>query len=50
MQDFAYLVAAYAVAWLGLFIYLAFVTLRIRGVQTELAAVQEMVREREKDS
>ena len=45
MQGVSYLVAAYAVVWLGLFAYLAFVVLRIRGVRTELAAVEELVRE-----
>lgn len=45
MQGVSYLVAAYAVVWLGLFAYLAFVALRIRGVRTELAAVEELVRE-----
>ena len=45
MQGVSYLVAAYAVVWLGLFAFLAFVTLRIRGVRTELAAVEELVRE-----
>ncbi len=45
MQGFTYLVAAYAVVWLGLLIYLAVVMLRIRGVRTELAAVEELVRE-----
>jgi len=47
MQGFGYLVAAYAVAWVGLFIYLAVVMLRIRGVRTELAAVEELVHEQE---
>jgi CcmD family protein len=45
MQGFNYLVAAYAIAWVGLFAYLAVVMLRIRGVRTELAAVEELVRE-----
>jgi CcmD family protein len=45
MQGVSYLVAAYAVVWLGLFAYLVFVVLRIRGVRTELAAVEELVRE-----
>jgi CcmD family protein len=40
-----YLVAAYVVVWLGLFIYLALLMLRIRGVRTELAAVEELIRE-----
>lgn len=45
MQGFNYLVAAYIVVWVGLFAYLAVVMLRIRGVRTELAAVEELVRE-----
>jgi CcmD family protein len=51
MQGFNYLVAAYIIAWVGLFAYVAFVMLRIRGVGTELAAVEELVREqREKQN
>jgi CcmD family protein len=45
MQGFSFLVAAYIIAWVGLFAYLAVVMLRIRGVRTELAAVEELVRE-----
>jgi CcmD family protein len=45
MQGVTYLVAAYAIVWAGLFAYLAVVAMRIRGVRTELAAVEEMVRE-----
>jgi CcmD family protein len=45
MQGFNYLVAAYIIAWVGLFAYLAFIMLRMRGVRTELAAVEELVRE-----
>ena len=45
MQGFSFLVAAYIIAWVGLFAYLAVVTLRIRGVRTELAAVEELVRQ-----
>lgn len=47
MQGFNYLVAAYAIAWIGLFVYLAVVMLRIRGVRTELAAIEELVREQD---
>jgi CcmD family protein len=47
MQGINYLIAAYAIAWLGLFIYLAFVTMRIRAVHTELAAVRELVYEQQ---
>ena len=45
MQGDSYLVAAYIIAWAGLFAYLAFLTFRIRSVRTELAAVEELVRE-----
>ena len=41
-----YLVAAYAIAWAGLFAYLAVIVLRLRGVRTELAVVEELVREK----
>jgi hypothetical protein len=41
----SYLIAFYAIAWIGLFAYLAVVMFRIRGVRTELAAVEELVRE-----
>ena len=47
MQGFAYLIAAYAIVWVGLFVYLAVVMMRIRGVRTELAAVRELVREQQ---
>ena len=45
MQGSIYLVAAYAIVWVGLFIYLAFLTLRLQSVKTELAAGEEVVRE-----
>ncbi|GCE14371.1 CcmD family protein [Tengunoibacter tsumagoiensis] len=45
MQGSTYLIAAYAIFWVGLFAYLIFVTLRIRSVQTELAAVEALVLE-----
>ena len=41
----SYLVAAYAIVWAVLFLYLAFIAMRIRGVNTELAAVKELVHE-----
>ena len=47
MQGLSYLIAAYAIVWVGLFAYLAFIVMRIRGVRTELAAVEELVREQE---
>lgn len=45
-----YLVAAYAIAWVGLFVYLAVIMLRLRGVHTELAAVEQLVREQQEKS
>ena len=42
-----YLIAAYLIAWVGLFAYLAVVMLRIRGVRTELAAIEALVREQD---
>ncbi len=47
MQGITYLIAAYAIVWVGLFAYLGVVMLRIRGVRTELAAVSELVREQQ---
>lgn len=49
MSGNIYLIAFYAIAWIGLFAYLAFVMLRIRGVRTELAAVEELVREHQQE-
>lgn len=48
-EGVTYLVAAYAVVWVALFIYLAFITMRLRGVRTELAAVEELVHEHERE-
>ena len=50
MQGVTFLVAAYAIAWVGLFAYLAFIAMRIRGVRTELAAVTELVHEQQSHS
>ena len=47
MQGITYLIAAYAIVWVGLFAYLGVIMLRIRGVRTELAAVSELVREQQ---
>ena len=44
MQGSIYLIVAYAIVWLGLFAYPAFLSMRIRGVQTELV-VEELVSE-----
>lgn len=47
MQGLGYLVAAYAIVWVGLFVFLAVMMLRIRGVRLELAAVEQLVREQQ---
>lgn len=47
MQGINYLILAYAIVWAGLFVYLAFIMLRIRSVRTELVAVEELVREQQ---
>jgi CcmD family protein len=50
-QGFTYLVIAYVIAWVGLFVYLAVIAVRLRGVRMELAAVKELVSEQqEKES
>lgn len=47
MTGNGYLVAAYIIVWVGLFAYLAFIALRIKGARTELAAVEELLREQQ---
>lgn len=47
MQGINYLIAAYAIIWVGLFAYLAFIMVRIRSTRTELVAVEELVREQQ---
>jgi CcmD family protein len=44
-----YLIIAYAVIWIGLFAYLGWIALRLRGLRTELETVRELVDERERD-
>ena len=46
-QGFPYLATAYIVVWLGLLLYLGFLAMRMRGVRTELAAVEELVNEQQ---
>jgi len=47
MSGFTYLAIAYIVAIVILFIYLTVIALRMRGVQAELAVVEELVREQQ---
>jgi len=42
-----YLVAAYIIVWVGLLLYLGIIALRMHGVRTELAAIEELVREQQ---
>ncbi len=46
---FSFLVLAYIIIWAGLLIYLGFIALRMRGVRTELAAVEELVRDQQQE-
>ncbi|MEO7003093.1 MAG: CcmD family protein [Ktedonobacterales bacterium] len=41
-----YLVAAYAIVWVALLLYLGWLALRMRGVQAELETVRELVEAR----
>jgi len=45
-----FLVAAYAIFWIALLVYVGWIALRLRGVRTDLEAVREMVDERERAS
>lgn len=47
MQNIGYLVAAYAIIWLGLLGYAGWIALRTRGVQIELESVRALVEEHE---
>jgi CcmD family protein len=47
MPTNSYVLAAYAIVWAGLFLYMAVVMLRIRGARIELAAIEELVREQQ---
>ena len=49
-EGFPFLAAAYIVVWIGLLIYLGFIVLRMRGVRTELAAIEELVREQQQQN
>jgi CcmD family protein len=49
-QGFSYLVAAYIVVWVGLLLYVGFLALRMRGVRTELVAIEELVREQQQEN
>lgn len=41
-----YVVATFAIIWVGLLAYLGWIALRVRGVRSELETVRELVEER----
>jgi hypothetical protein len=43
----AFLVAAYAIFWVALVVYIGWIALRMRGISTDVEAVRELVEERE---
>jgi CcmD family protein len=45
-----YVIAAYTVAWVGIFGYLGWVALRLRGASAELAAMKESLGEAQGES
>lgn len=47
MDNTPYLLVAYAIMWVGLLAYLGWIALRMRGVQTELETIRELVEERD---
>ncbi|GCE48475.1 hypothetical protein EI42_04851 [Thermosporothrix hazakensis] len=47
MNGFTYMMLAYALGWLILMAYVVVIALRLRGARTELAAVEELVREQQ---
>lgn len=49
-QGFSYLATAYIVVWVGLLLYVGFLALRMRGVRTELVAIEELVREQQQEN
>jgi hypothetical protein len=50
MQSNTFLILAYLAGWIGLLAYIGWVTLRIRGVRTDLEAVRELVERRDKEA
>jgi hypothetical protein len=43
-----FLVAAYAIFWIALLVYVGWIALRLRGVRTDLESVSETLEERER--
>ena len=46
--DVGFLVAAYAIFWIALLVYVGWIALRLRGVRTDLEAVRDLLDERER--
>jgi hypothetical protein len=46
--EVGFLVAAYAIFWIALLVYVGWIALRLRGVRTDVEAVRELLDERER--
>jgi hypothetical protein len=47
--EVGFLVAAYAIFWIALLVYVGWIALRLRGVRTDVEAVRELLDERERE-
>ncbi|GEM_PF-744617 len=45
-----FLIASYAVLWVGLLVYIGWVALRMRGVQGEVETMRDLIAERERQA
>jgi hypothetical protein len=46
--EVGFLVAAYAIFWIALLVYVGWIALRLRGVRNDVEAVRELLDERER--
>lgn len=46
----AFLVAAYAIFWVALVVYIGWIALRLRGIRTDVEAVRELIDERDRQA
>ncbi len=46
--DVGFLVAAYAIFWIALLLYVGWIALRLRGVRTDIEAVRDLIDERDR--
>jgi hypothetical protein len=45
--EVGFLVAAYAIFWIALLVYVGWIALRLRGLRTDIEAVRDLLEERE---